>query len=148
MAIKTIYFMLVILMFAYSIEVFSQREKLNKNVPIQEKFVIEQKVVAFNNFSKEHILISMNCGIHLSKMKCQAYKQLSNSSMKNLPAALFQGGPNPGAVICVNKLKGTVVIGSDTYGENSFCKFSDGSIVDNGTISYYATSENKLGIEN
>lgn len=45
------------------------------------------------------------------------------------------GGANPGSAYCKNALKGKVVMGfNPKIGQQSFCLFSDGSMIDNYTL--------------
>ena len=73
-------------------------------------------------------LISKGC--EELQEKCLAYKNLKKKSDVHLSEEERSGGKNPGAVMCSNKLKGEVLVLLDSNrNENSFCKFSDGSLL-------------------
>lgn len=86
-----------------------------------------------NNATGE--LISKSC---LSK-KCEATKVLKKISFKKIDSAKFSGGKNPGAVLC-HELKNTqVVFLRDLNGnDNSFCMFSDKSLLSSASLEMQA----------
>ena len=93
-------------------------------------------------YSLLRLTISSSCR-KKDSFACEAYSVLSKVSFKSVDKYL-QGGANPGAVICKHLLKMEVVIGKDKKGnENSFCKFKDGSYIDNGTLLYYGLKNDK-----
>ncbi len=87
---------------------------------------------------KEKITASENCFNRSSGPECEAILSLKKASAIGLEAYM-KGGANPGAVVCKHSLKGTLVLGHDTFeNETTYCMFKDGSYVDNGSIAYYA----------
>ena len=99
------------------------------------------KFVFVSDYDKR-LTISKNC-LKNGKFNCLAYQTIKKASLKAIEDQLF-GGMNPGSKICSDQLRGTVVLGKDDKGnENSFCKFSDESIIDNGTLTYYGIKNDK-----
>ncbi len=94
--------------------------------------------VEFWSFESLKITVSNRCISNSKLADCDALRGLKIVSFKRLDRAKF-GGPNPGALICEQQLNGIVMVGIDklSQNENSFCKLSDGSIVDNGTLISY-----------
>jgi len=107
-------------------------------------FKVNDQSVVFYDYQDDRITISKNCVKKKKIQPCMAYKALQAASFQTLAEEKFQGGANPGAVIC-KALKGKVVIGEDKKAnENSFCLFEDKSIIDNGSLSYYATQNDNV----
>ena len=116
------------------------------NVEAQEKlsFKIKKESVIFYSFSDNRITISKNCVKKKKIQPCMAYKALQASSFQLFNEEELRGGANPGAVIC-KALKGKIIIGVDEdSNENSFCMFEDKSIIDNGSLDYYATQNDNV----
>jgi hypothetical protein len=75
----------------------------------------------------------------LKEKKCEALIEMEKLSKIEIPIQAYQGGKNPGAVIChflsEKNDKIMVVFGRNLNGNvSSFCKFSDGSIVSVGAL--------------
>ena len=105
----------------------------------QEKYQIRGEWIEFIRDPKLHLTLSSSC----SAKKCQAFKALSQASLKGLDEEL-KGGAQPGAVICRQRLHAELQVGKDANGnETGFCKFKDGSLVGTGSISYYAAHQPK-----
>lgn len=85
---------------------------------------------------------------NLTKMKCQAAQALSTARLSGVrPGQL--GSRNPGSVVCKEVLHQTVVMGVDVRGdESTYCLFPDGSLVDNGTLHYYAKQNDLFELQN
>lgn len=87
-----------------------------------------KKIYPIVHEKKSGELISKGC-VELQE-KCLAYKNLKKKSDVHLSEEERAGGKNPGAVVCSNKLNGEVLVLTDSaHNENSFCKFSDGSLL-------------------
>lgn len=103
----------------------------------EQSFELGGKQVNFFRSEEKHLTVSRGCLKSNGSLSCQAYESLSKASLDGLESK-NSGGANPGARICDSELKGEVVIGRDKSGnENSFCRFSDGSLVSSGTLMYY-----------
>lgn len=87
----------------------------------------------FSLHSPSQILVSENClneEVTLENSKCDAIKILNQKKTLTIPASNFSGGKNPGAVACAVGLKMTIRIFTNSKNnENSFCEFSDGSMI-------------------
>lgn len=69
-----------------------------------------------------------------NKSSCQAWKQAS----KHAKDKHHSSGKNPWAEKCKHVLKGEVVIGTDeSQNENSFCLFSDQSVISCGSLGQF-----------
>lgn len=79
------------------------------------------------------ILISENCfnsDVTLEKSKCEAAQILKKKKQLQAPPRSASGGKNPGAVVCKDVLKKSIVMLKDQKNnENSFCRFDDGSLI-------------------
>lgn len=79
------------------------------------------------------ILISENCfnsDVTLEKSKCEAAQILKKKKQLQAPPHSASGGKNPGAVVCKDVLKKSIVMLKDQKNnENSFCRFDDGSLI-------------------
>ena len=103
-----------------------------------------------NNFEdfidrkKDNLLISKNCFLRKKpflKKQCINKIQTIKSLQKKIPKK--RGGVNPGALICKNSLKGTVLLGIDINGnERSFCQIDKNIIIDNLWLMNNAGKEN------
>ena len=79
------------------------------------------------------------------KKACDAFKVLRKLSMDSISADDLFGGANPGPILCEQQAQGEVVMGEDEdFNQNSFCKFKDGSIIDNGTLTYYGIKNDRM----
>jgi hypothetical protein len=100
----------------------------------KEQWLIDGKNVEFFNFEKDRIRTSKDCGQDVKKLKCIAIDKLT--SKKSMGQDVKFSDQNPGALICEH-LEGKVVIGTDSSrNQNSFCKFNDNSMIDNGSLTY------------
>jgi hypothetical protein len=55
------------------------------------------------------------------------------------------GGKNPGAVLC-HEMRGNVVFALDNEdNESTFCQFTDESLIDNGSLAYFAELNDEIG---
>ena len=104
--------------------------------------------VMFWNFESTKIAVSDHCISNDQLNDCDALKNLKIISIKKLDRAKF-GGLNPGAAVCHQQLKGIVMVGIDkiSQNENSFCRLTDGSIIDNGTLIFYGIQNDRLGLQ-
>ena len=106
--------------------------------------VFGKTLVEFGDFETENIMISGDC-IKKSKIaNCEAYKTIKSASYKKIKRPRI-GGINAGALMCEQQFDGIVLIGIDnsTHNENSVCKLSDGSMIDNGTLIFYGLKNDK-----
>jgi hypothetical protein len=89
-------------------------------------YLIEGRKIEFQ--AQPLLTISSNC-----RDSCAAYKALK----KVVPERTLRPGrrgPHPGAALCA-QASGRTVIGVTTDGaQNSFCAFTDGSLVSNGSL--------------
>lgn len=107
----------------------------------QSSWKVGGKAVEIKALPERHLLISASCIQQDSTLDCEAYKALSKAKLQGLKKNSLAGGANPGAVICSEKLGGKVVIAQDEHSnEQSFCLFGDSSLVDSGSILFWATS--------
>lgn len=101
------------------------------------RFRLEEGSVGFLHQPERGLTVSESCRTRDGRLDCEAYRVLSRVRM-SLLAKPPAGGQEPGSLLCV-ALGGRVAMGVDAKkNENSFCRFRDGSIVDNGTIFHYA----------
>lgn len=99
------------------------------------EFTFLQGKVAFVTELSGKLTVSADCLKPDGSLQCEATKGLKDLSWKKSK----KGEENPGSTLCQKQLKGTVVVGKDNAGdENSFCRFSDGSMVDNGSLIFRA----------
>lgn len=97
------------------------------------EYFIDGKVLHLDTFEKDRLLISKKCA-----KKCKAYKAWQSAA--KIKKIETYGGQNPGSVIC-KSVGGVSVLAIDQdKNQNSFCKFNDDSVVDNGSLSakYYS----------
>lgn len=91
--------------------------------------VEREQMAAYKGPQGERGWISEKC---LGAQGCEALRVLPTIRVR---AVQTDGGQNPGAVLCSKHLGGTVRIGIDPKGnQQSFCRFADGSMIDNGTL--------------
>jgi hypothetical protein len=108
----------------------------------EHRYQIDGKWVDFIEDPRNHTLVTKSCGAS-SGNPCAAIGKAKQASQKGIDD-ISVGGANPGALICKDKLGGTNVLGFDKFNnEQSFCKFSDQSMVDNGSILYFALENDK-----
>ncbi len=81
------------------------------------------------------ILYSKSC----EKKTCDARIKSENLKWENLPKDAFDGGKNPGAVLCKEVLKQNIIYVKDISGnENTFCIFKDKSFISSSSLSNIA----------
>ncbi len=99
-------------------------------------FTIDGKKQVFVHLPDQNYTLSEKCFSKKGNVDCEAFRALSKATLRGLDPELLERGTNPGSPICRKKLGGSVVIGSNEAGaENSFCLFSDGSMIDSGSLS-------------
>jgi hypothetical protein len=104
------------------------------------KFMIRGKWVEFHNDPAKRLTISSDCVAQTGELLCDAHAALSKATRAGTDVRQFSYGSNPGTVVCRQMLKGSIVMGSDKAGgQNTFCAFPDGSLLDTGTIAYYSS---------
>lgn len=98
----------------------------------------------FWNDRERRLLVSDHCSTQDKVNKCQAVNATRRVSFKRLDRSQF-GGAHPGSRICTDQLQGEVLVGvnAKTRNENSFCRFKDGSLIDNGSLLFYAITNDK-----
>lgn len=109
-----------------------------------EIFQVAGKETKIYHYKKHQLSISKECQDLKSDKFCPDLKFLDKISLKksNLEGT---ANINPGSVICTKQLSGTVFIGIDKdRNQNSFCRLSDGLLVDNGTLTFYARKNDGL----
>ena len=100
-----------------------------------ETFKINGQEIVFHRDDSKALTISLDC----KHSDCLALANLEKLKSKKINQKIvFNSDSNPGALICEKALAGEVVIGINTYGENSFCRFSDGSMIDNSSLHYWS----------
>jgi hypothetical protein len=110
---------IIFTLFLISQSVFSKELTPDKN-----KFRFNNLYVFFT-VTQDQFLINRSC----IKGDCQAYLAFKNNGIINEKINL-SFGKNPGSVWCSKKLKGTVLIGVNDFGDQqSFCQFQDNSFI-------------------
>ena len=105
------------------------------SIAAAKSFEIHRQMYNFTWDRKDRISVSESCDPS-NRNSCIALKKLKYASIEKARQELING-TNPGVIIC-RLLKGESVLGYDKEGnQNSFCKFSDNSMVDSGTLTYY-----------
>lgn len=111
-----------------------------KALAYEEIWKLGEHFLPMEKNESKKILISKNC----NSESCEALKVLKTISLKTIPSEKFAGGKNPGAVICTESAKGKIVYLKDLSGnENTFCFFSDKSMVSSGTLAVYANKNDE-----
>jgi hypothetical protein len=104
-------------------------------------FFDKNKQIAVVKRAKEHLTVEKNC--YLNKESCDAMLALKKISYQRSTKDI-EGGANPGAVICKKQLKMKLFVLIDRDGnEHTFCKFKDDSFIGSGTLSYYASENDR-----
>lgn len=99
------------------------------------EFTFLQGKIAFVTDEAAKLTVSADCLKTDGSLQCDATAGLKDLSWKKRK----KGDQNPGSALCQDQLKGTVVVGKDSAGdENSFCRFPDGSMVDGGSLIHRA----------
>lgn len=105
--------------------------------PTKHTYIINKKKNVFYQFNTRRLMVSKNCGTDIKKMSCEAYRKGIKASLEGFSSQELKG-MDPGSLMCMKQFKGKVVVGTNDYGENAFCKFKDHSLIDTGSLIYYA----------
>ncbi len=101
--------------------------------PLKSALSIDGAKVAFLTFKFDSLSISSSCKKG-EVLDCAAYAAFKRRETAPLTSADLEGGKNPGSLRC-RKLGGEVKIAvGENLDETSVCKFSDGSIIDCGSL--------------
>jgi putative hemolysin len=93
--------------------------------------------VQFEWDEKKRIGVSANHCRPVDENSCEALKKLKSAALSSIKEDKNFGTANPGTLIC-KKIGGEVVMGYDQeQNENSFCRFSDSSLVDSGSLTWF-----------
>lgn len=99
-----------------------------------------KQFVSLYEDKEQNLLYSNEC----RKSKCDALKLTKNLNWKNVADDATLGGKNPGAVLCKELLKQTIVYMKDLSGnENTFCLFKDNSVISSSSLSVLASKAKK-----
>ncbi len=81
-------------------------------------------------------LVSQQCFSDEFQVKeCMALASAKKASLKNIAPESFNGGKNPGSVLCKTFPSAKVLIAYDEKGnQNSFCLFQDHSFISNSSL--------------
>jgi hypothetical protein len=117
---------------------FPVRAEAAEAAPSEKTFKFERGTRSFLYFSGRHLLISAACrDPGTGKLDCKALRAFERSSLAGV--VLPRGGADPGAVICVKRLEGRVVIGQNERGaQAAFCRLADDTLVSTGSLDYAA----------
>lgn len=93
------------------------------------------------DFQKK-ILISEKCYTGGFPNNCEPFKLINSElkKFKGLTTTSYNiGGRNPGSFICEDILGLSIVLGQNITGrgDNAFCRFEDGNLLDTGSLFYY-----------
>jgi hypothetical protein len=115
--------------------------KINYSYSLDNKtiYFINNKQISFVNITEKKLTISEKCLTKSKNYNCMAFLALKKVSLNGLD---LKGGVNPGALVCLEKAHGEVVIGlTKDNQEISFCRFKDDSYIDNASLHYYAVKK-------
>lgn len=102
-------------------------------MPLKSVLNIDGVKVAFLTLKSHSLSISSSCKKG-EVFDCAAYAAFKRRETAPLNSAELEGGRNPGTLRC-RKLGGEVKIAvAENLDETSVCKFSDGSIIDCGSL--------------
>jgi putative hemolysin len=94
---------------------------------------IDGRKIALVDVPERRLTISKSCERRPGQFRCKAYEAFEHASLAGHEEEL-RGGANPGAVVC-GLARGKVKISRDAQGrENAYCRFSDGSLIDCGSL--------------
>lgn len=95
---------------------------------------------AFTRRPAERLVVSKSCEKPDGTLACMAVDTTAPLSWARARRQAGEaGGASPGSHLCEEQRKGTVVMGTDDKGdETSFCRFTDGSMIDNGSLIHRA----------
>ena len=100
-------------------------------------YEISNKKINFYNNEQLRILASEKCVLSKDGKSCKNFEFLKKVSIIKLGIPK-EGGANPGSLICEEQINGKIVMGYDSsQNQISFCKLANGTLIDNGTLSYY-----------
>ncbi len=128
----------------FGIEPISFAEDLKNNSMAKsennkrEYYYFGGKKVEFITRESQALTLSASCINTKSKeLECEAFSILKTIKLSQIEKDQERGS-NPGLLLC-ESIKQKVIFGLDQErNQNVFCQFSDGSIVDSGTLHYYA----------
>src|SRR5262249_36496644 len=113
-------------------------------------YVLDDRELALHEDRALQLQVSKTC-LKNGKLDCDASRKLDEAKLELLSSAAGDQGRNPGSMLC-HALQGEVVIvqvgstlkdaRSPRASEQSFCRFKDGSLVDNGSLYAAATRRN------
>jgi len=113
----------------------------------EKKYKFDEGTITFSHNQSLRLTLSKSCEPKSGEYSCDAYSALKKASFAKAMKQV-SGSLNPGSVICKSITGGTVVLGlSEKGNENSFCRFKDGSMVDNGSLVYYGRKNDKRTIQ-
>lgn len=97
----------------------------------------EQSTVVYKIAGKSHQFLITSDKKYISEHCVKNKKCMALAT--RLPAKesdyYGKGGANPAAIYCQKGAGGTVVLGYNTkFGQKTFCKFKDGSMIDNTSL--------------
>jgi hypothetical protein len=95
-----------------------------------QRWEISGTTIDFHYSDEDGLLIESRC---YNNFKCQStknYQKADASYYRNN----YSAGREPGVIVCKQQFKGTIVIGKSFMGENSFCRFRDGSLIATGSL--------------
>lgn len=91
--------------------------------------------VAFTRRAAERLVVSQSCEKPDGTLACTAAETTTPLSWPRARREAAREGTSPGTHLCEEQRKGTVVMATDERGdETSFCRFTDGSMIDNGSL--------------
>jgi hypothetical protein len=109
--------------------------------PTRQVWSIAGSPTVFRFDSVRRTLVDERCATQ--GPKCMALRKLPEANLSRLSDDDRDGGKNPGGGLCKKVLGGTVVMGLDAdKNQSSFCLFSDGSLIDCGSL-YVAAIRNR-----
>jgi hypothetical protein len=125
---KTFYFLILF----FSTSIFAQEEIWK----LGDSFI----AVMRDKKGEVELLYSKSC----EKKNCEAIVKSENLKWDNLPKDAFDGGKNPGAVLCKEVLKQNIIYVKDISGnENTFCIFKDKSFISSSSLSNIANKNSQ-----
>ena len=101
-------------------------------------YLIDNKEIIFLENKDQALTMSEHC----RDKNCLALKKLDLIKQGKIKYQVDHD-LEPGAWLCEKSLDGQVVIGHHEPGENSFCRFSDGSLIDTGSLHYWSLKRAK-----
>ena len=108
------------------------------DAPLIEVFTINRRPVRFLKLFEERLIISETCRTSGTNLKCSAREASLKATYKLLSPELLRDGKNPGSTLCL-QMKGNVIFAEDDQqNQRSFCGFPDGSMIDCGSLHFYA----------